>query len=41
MIKNGLAYCDNTPVEKMRDERFKGVESESRSNAVEKNLEIL
>jgi len=27
LIKKGLGYLDNTPVEKMRDDRFKGIES--------------
>jgi glutamyl-tRNA synthetase len=40
LIKKGLAYCDNTPVEQMREERNKKIESPSRANSVEKNLEI-
>lgn len=40
MIQKGNAYCDNTPVEQMREERTKKIESSSRSNTVEKNLEI-
>lgn len=40
-MKKGLAYCDNTAVEKMRDERFKGVPSVCREFGVEQNLELL
>ena len=35
-----MAYVDNTPVELMREQRTKKIESESRSFPVEKNLEI-
>lgn len=38
LIEKGLAYCDNTPVLQMRDERFNGIESANRGNSVEKNL---
>jgi glutamyl-tRNA synthetase len=41
LIKDGLAYVDDTPVDVMRDQRGKGVESVCRSgNSVEKNLEL-
>jgi len=40
MITNGDAYLDNTPVEKMREERDAGIESAARSQTVEENLEI-
>ena len=33
-------YGDDTPVERMRKERFDGIESKSRTNTTEKNLEI-
>lgn len=35
-----MAYVDNTPVDIMRDQRTKKIESESRNYTVEKNLEI-
>ncbi len=34
LIKKGLAYCDNTPVEQMREERNKKIESPSRAHSV-------
>jgi len=40
MIKEGNAYVDDTPVEKMREEREQGIESAARSNTIEKNLEL-
>jgi glutamyl-tRNA synthetase len=40
LIQKDLAYCDNTPVEQMREERTKKIESACRSNPIEKNLEI-
>jgi len=40
MIKDGNSYADNTDQVKMSKERFDGIESECRSNSVEKNLEI-
>lgn len=40
LIQKDLAYCDNTPVEQMREERTKKIESACRSNSIEKNLEI-
>lgn len=41
MIKEGHAYADDTPQEKMRDERMKGIASECREKGVEENLAIL
>ena len=38
MIKRGVAYCDNTPVDKMRDERMRLEASACRTNTVEQNL---
>jgi glutamyl-tRNA synthetase len=40
MIEKGLAYVDDTPVDQMRDERMKGIESRARSNSVEENLSL-
>ncbi|EGR33496.1 hypothetical protein IMG5_051190 [Ichthyophthirius multifiliis] len=40
LIKKGLAYCDNTPQEIMRDERFKCIESKNRNTPPEENLKI-
>ena len=40
MIKEGLAYVDNTPVEQMRKWRMDGVESPSRNATVEENLRL-
>ncbi|KAH9386803.1 glutamyl-tRNA synthetase [Nematocida major] len=40
MIRSGLAYCDNTPVEQMRMERDKGIPSANRNTSPETNLEI-
>jgi len=41
LIREGNAYADNTPVDRMREERGEGIESECRkTNTVEKNLEI-
>lgn len=40
LISEGLAYCDNTPVEKMRDERMKCIESAFRNTTPEENLKI-
>ncbi|EGC35109.1 hypothetical protein DICPUDRAFT_98001 [Dictyostelium purpureum] len=40
MLKEGLAYVDDTPMEKMREEREQGIDSVHRSNSVEKNLEL-
>ena len=41
IIKEGNAYADDTPQEKMRDERMKGIASECRDKSVEENLAIL
>ncbi|KAK6460962.1 tRNA synthetases class I, catalytic domain-containing protein [Scheffersomyces coipomensis] len=40
MIKDGNAYCDDTPLEKMREERMVGDASERRERTVEENLKI-
>jgi len=40
LIKEGKAYADDTPLEKMRQERMDGVESERRRRTVEENLQI-
>lgn len=40
MIKDGKAYCDDTPQEKMREERMDGIESARRNRTVEENLQI-
>ena len=34
MIARGLAYCDNTSVEEMRDQRTKKIESKCRNTSV-------
>lgn len=33
-------YCDNTPVDQMRDERIKCIESKCRNRSVEENLRV-
>lgn len=38
MIKDGLAYVDDTPMEQMREERGEGIASARRSRTVEENL---
>lgn len=38
MIREGTAYCDDTPQEKMRQERFDGISSACRDNSVEENM---
>lgn len=40
LIKAGLAYCDNTPVEQMREERTNGIASKCRENSIEENLRL-
>lgn len=40
MIKEGKAYCDDTPTEKMREERTEGIPSSRRERTVEENLKI-
>ncbi|KAI5172099.1 glutamyl-tRNA synthetase [Nematocida sp. LUAm3] len=40
LIKKGLAYCDNTAVEEMRNNRDKGIPSVNRDALPEKNLLI-
>lgn len=38
LIKAGSLYADDTPVDAMRDERMKGVESRRRNRSVDENL---
>eukprot|EP01065_Artemidia_motanka_P037368 TRINITY_DN4582_c0_g1_i1.p1 TRINITY_DN4582_c0_g1~~TRINITY_DN4582_c0_g1_i1.p1 ORF type:complete len:857 (+),score=352.38 TRINITY_DN4582_c0_g1_i1:106-2571(+) len=40
MIKEGTAYCDDTPVDQMRDERKKRVPSARRGQTVAENMEM-
>jgi glutamyl-tRNA synthetase len=40
IIKKGLAYVDNTPVDVMREERGKKIDSKTRNFTIEQNLEI-
>lgn len=40
LINDGLAYCDNTPVDTMRDQRMKCVESEYRNTTPAENIVI-
>jgi glutamyl-tRNA synthetase len=40
LIKDGLAYCDNTPLEEMREKRTAGIASAKRETSVEENLKI-
>lgn len=40
LIKEGKAYCDDTSVEKMREERMDGIPSAKRDLPVEENLRI-
>ncbi|GAB4821570.1 hypothetical protein N2152v2_008616 [Parachlorella kessleri] len=40
LIKAGHLYADDTPVEKMREERMEGIESACRNRSVEENLRI-
>uniref|UniRef100_A0A803M8X1 Glutamyl-tRNA synthetase n=1 Tax=Chenopodium quinoa TaxID=63459 RepID=A0A803M8X1_CHEQI len=40
LIHEGKAYVDDTPVDQMRIERDKGVESKCRNNSVSMNLEL-
>ncbi|QEU58771.1 Gus1 [Kluyveromyces lactis] len=40
MIKEGKAYCDDTPTERMREERTEGIPSSRRERTVEENLKI-
>lgn len=40
MIKEGKAYCDDTPLEQMRAERMDGLKSARRDRTVEENLHI-
>lgn len=40
LIRSGVLYCDNTPVDQMRDERIKCIESKCRNRSVEENLRV-
>lgn len=40
MIKDGNAYCDDTPQEKMRAERMDGIKSERRDRPIEETMQI-
>lgn len=40
MIKEGKAYCDDTPTEQMREERGEGIASKRRERTVEENLKV-
>lgn len=40
LIKEGKAYCDDTPLEQMRAERMDGLKSQRRDRSVEENLQI-
>lgn len=40
MIKDGNAYCDDTPLEQMREERMDGIASGRRDRSVEENLSV-
>ncbi|KAH3670729.1 hypothetical protein OGAPHI_001244 [Ogataea philodendri] len=40
MIKEGKAYCDDTPLEQMRAERMDGIKSARRDRTVEENLRV-
>lgn len=37
MIREGTAYCDDTPQEQMREQRFSGIDSACRNNTPEEN----
>ncbi|MCQ2820026.1 MAG: glutamate--tRNA ligase, partial [archaeon] len=40
LIKNGDAYCDDTNVDEMREQRTNGIKSKNRDLSVEENLRI-
>ena len=40
LIREGKAYVDATPVQQMREERLKRIESAARNNSVEENLRL-
>ncbi|EPS64826.1 hypothetical protein M569_09949, partial [Genlisea aurea] len=40
LIREGKAYVDDTPQEKMRSERMEGISSAARSNSVEENVSL-
>ncbi len=39
LITDGNAYADDTPADKMKEERDEGIESKNRQNTVEQNLQ--
>jgi len=40
LIKAGVIYADDTPVDEMREQRMHGVESKRRSRPPEETLEV-
>lgn len=40
LIKEGTMYIDDTPMEKMREERGEGIESKCRSQTVDENMAL-
>lgn len=40
LIKDGKAYCDDTPQEQMREQRGEGIASKRRDRTVEENLKV-
>ncbi len=40
LIEKGVCYCDNTPVDKTREERDKGIASKCRDQSPEENMKI-
>jgi len=40
LIRKELAYVDDTPVDKMREERKKGIEPKNRNASVDENLKL-
>merc|ERR1712130_3714 len=40
LLKDGKAYCDDTPGEEMKTERENRIEGKNRDNSVEKNMEM-
>ena len=39
LIKDGNAYCDDTPAEEMKEQRDEGIESKHRANTLKQNLD--